>query len=421
MSRKRTLWHLFDFSTTTHEGSDTEAPALTPFHWRLGTHERSNLSPPLRRLSMDHRLTRRTLLKTGAAAIAVPLLPLPTQAQERRFQPQVGPWRSFELTMTINVPEAKGTTRLWLPVPDVDTEYQKAADHSWTGNAVTARLVSDKARGVRMLYAEFPASESAPTLQLTSRVQTRSRAVDWSRPGSVNEDPALLKASVAPTELLPVDGLVHKTALEATRGASTDVDKARALYQWVVNNAHREPKTRGCGVGDIKAMLESGNLGGKCADLNAIFVGMCRSVGIPARDIYGLRLAPSAFGYRELGANSANLKGAQHCRAEAFLRGHGWVAMDPADALKVMRQEMPDWIKDPAHPIAAPVVKGLFGSWEGNWVAYNTAHDITLPGVSGKSTLPFLMYPQGENANGRFDELAPDNFRYTIAAREITA
>ena len=78
---------------------------------------------------------------------------------------------------------------------------------------------------------------------------------------------------------------------------------------------------RGCGIGDIKAMLETGNLGGKCADLNAIFVGLCRSVGVPARDIYGLRLAPSAFGYRELGANPANLKGAQHCRAEAYLQG----------------------------------------------------------------------------------------------------
>ena len=31
------------------------------------------------------------------------------------------------------------------------------------------------------------------------------------------------------------------------------------------------------------------------------------------------------------------------------------------------------------------------------------------------------MYPQGENAEGRFDDLAPDAFRYTIAATEIKA
>jgi hypothetical protein len=53
-------------------------------------------------------------------------------------------------------------------------------------------------------------------------------------------------------------------------------------------------------------------------------------------------------------------------------------------------------------------------------VAYNTGHDITLPGSASKTTLPFLMYPNGENASGRFDELAPDNFKYAISAREIT-
>ena len=54
-------------------------------------------------------------------------------------------------------------------------------------------------------------------------------------------------------------------------------------------------------------MLETGNLGGKCADLNALFAGLCRSVGVPARDYYGLRVAPSAFGYRELGGNPSDL------------------------------------------------------------------------------------------------------------------
>ena len=103
------------------------------------------------------------------------------------------------------------------------------------------------------------------------------------------------------------------------------------------------------------------------------------------------------------------------------MRGHGWVAMDPADVLKVMRQETSDWIKDVKHPVASPVNAALFGSWEGNWVAYNTGHDIALPGSASKSTLPFLMYPNGENANGRFDELTADNFKYAISAREITA
>ncbi|WP_342620788.1 transglutaminase-like domain-containing protein [Rhodoferax sp. GW822-FHT02A01] len=366
-------------------------------------------------------LTRRRMLQAGCAAIATPTILERAFAAERRFEPQVQGWRTFEVTTNVQVADAKGVTRIWLPVPDLDNDFQRAGLNSWSGNATSARLVSDARTGTRMLYAEFAADVAAPTLSLTSTVQTRNRAIDWSHKVAAHEDPAVLRANLAATELLPIDGVVLETAKKAIQGAGSDVEKVRAIYQWVVDNAYREPSTRGCGVGDIKAMLESGNLGGKCADLNAIFVGLCRAVGVPARDIYGLRVAPSAFGYKELGGNSASLKGAQHCRAEVFLKEYGWVAMDPADVLKVMRQETPEWIKDVSNPVSAPVAKGLFGGWEGNWVGWNTAHDLKLPNYSRPQTLPFLMYPQGENGNGRFDELAPDSFRYTISAKELSA
>ncbi|MET0519093.1 MAG: transglutaminase family protein [Burkholderiaceae bacterium] len=385
---------------------------------------------------MNKKLSRRQLLQAGSTLAGAPLLSglaglsaaSGARAQSvaaapavRRFEPQLGPWRSFELTLSVAVADAQGQTRLWLPLPDIESDYQSSLGHDWQGNASETRIVADPVQGVRMLYAEFPAGEKAPVLRVTSRVRTRNRAEDW-KAAAVHEDPAVLKFNLQATELVPVDGIVRKTALQATQGAGgSDVEKTRAIYQWLVANAHREPTVRGCGSGDVRTMLETGNLGGKCADLNAIFVGMCRSVGVPARDVYGVRVAPSAFGYRELGANPASLKGAQHCRAEVFLKQYGWVAMDPADVLKVMRQETPEWIKDPANPLVAPVNKALFGSWEGNWVGYNTAHDILLPGSRGKASLPFLMYPQGENASGRFDELAPDSFKYTISAKEIVA
>jgi hypothetical protein len=60
----------------------------------------------------------------------------------------------------------------------------------------------------------------------------------------------------------------------------------------------------------------------------------------------------------------------------------------------------------------------LWGGWEGNWLAYNTAHDVRLPG-SSKAPVPFLMYPQAENAQGRLDSLDPDNFKYRITAKEL--
>jgi hypothetical protein len=61
----------------------------------------------------------------------------------------------------------------------------------------------------------------------------------------------------------------------------------------------------------------------------------------------------------------------------------------------------------------------LFGSWEMNWVAYNFAHDVSLPGSTG-APVGFLMYPQAETAEGRrLDSLDPDSFKYAITAREI--
>jgi hypothetical protein len=138
--------------------------------------------------------------------------------------------------------------------------------------------------------------------------------------------------------------------------------------------------------GDIAAMLETGNLGGKCGDINALFVGLCRSAGVPARDVYGIRLVPSAFGYKELSGNPANLARAQHCRAEVFLAKYGWVAMDPADVGKVMRLETPEWLKTTEHPVVAPVNRALFGGWEGNWRP-SIRHDVVLPARKARSSV----------------------------------
>ena len=365
---------------------------------------------------------RRAFLKTAAAASALAALPTITRAQSgtgsaRQFAPETGTWRTFEVTTRVDIQNAQGATRLWLPVPSVNTDWQKSLLSSYSSNG-TARIADEKLDGTRMLFVEFADGQNLPYAELTSRVQTQNRKVDWKVRNSAILDAAAVQYWTAPTDLLPTDGVVRETALDAIQGAKSDVEKVHQLYQWIVTNTHREPKVLGCGEGDIKTMLETGNLGGKCADLNGLFVGLCRAVGIPARDVYGLRVATSAFGYKELGGNPANLKGAQHCRSEVFLKGHGWVAMDPADVAKVMRQETAEWIKSPDNAIVAPVNKALFGGWEGNWIAYNMAHDLQLPNAQGPQ-LGFLMYPIAENDAGRLNSYAPDDFKYQISAREI--
>lgn len=364
---------------------------------------------------------RRSLLKGGAAVGALSLAPAFVRAQstpERRFAPQPGTWRTFDITTRVELADPVGASRIWLPVPSIDSDWQRSLGSSFTGNG-SARMASDGAEGARMVFAEFAAGVK-PVIEVSSRVQTRNRADLADGHSAAREDAATLRHFTRATHLLPTDGIVRQTALAATQGAKTDIDKARAIYHWVVGNAWREPKVRGCGEGDIKTMLETGNLGGKCADINALFVGLCRSVGLPARDVYGIRLVPSAFGYKELSGNPASLKGAQHCRAEVYLQAHGWVAMDPADVAKVMRLETPEWLKRTDHPVVAPVYKHLFGGWEGNWLGWNTAHDLQLPGAK-EGVLNFLMYPVAETDEGRVDSYSPDAFKYTITAREIKA
>lgn len=370
--------------------------------------------------------SRRKFLTHSALAIASSAFPAINFAQTsataapaaRTFSPVPGAWRTFEVTTRVDIAKPQGSTRVWLPLPSVNSEWQQSLESSYASNG-TARIEDDDHYGARMLYVEFAENHAHPFVELTSRVQTRSRAQNWQHKLAASDSAADLQYWTQATSLLPLDGIVRTTAQAATQGARTDVEKAQKLYDWVVANTHREPTVRGCGEGDIKTMLETHNLGGKCADLNALFVGLCRAVGLPARDVYGLRLAPSAFGYKELGGNNmASLKGAQHCRAEVYLKGYGWVGMDPADVAKVMRQETAEWIKTPRNPLVAPVNQALFGGWEGNWMAYNTAHDVNLPHATGPR-LGFFMYPTAENATGRLDSYAPDDFRYQISAKEI--
>jgi transglutaminase-like putative cysteine protease len=371
---------------------------------------------------MQHLLSRRDLVKSASAALVAGAFPsLHAQEAARRFEPRLAGWRTFDVVTTVSLRDARGESLVWVPVPSLDTPWQRTADVSWSSNAGDVRLAADGRTGAKVLVARFDAGSAEPKLVLTSRVETQNRAVDWKQPAAgPAADPADLRHWLAPSELITVDGIVRKVATQVVLGARTDREKVQRIYDWVIVSTYREPKVRGCGVGDIKTMLETGNLSGKCADINALFVGLCRAAGVPARDIYGVRLVPSEFGYRELGANPASLKGAQHCRAEVYLKAHGWVAMDPADVTKVMRQETPEWIKDAGHPLVSPVRKALFGSWEGNWMGYNSASDVTLPGAK-QGKLGFFMYPQAETGGSARDPYEPDSFSYQITAREIKA
>jgi transglutaminase-like putative cysteine protease len=327
-----------------------------------------------------------------------------------------GTWRTFEITTRIEILKPSGPTRVWVPTALlVDTPYQRPLGNSFTAPGGVVTLVESKPDGLGIVSAEFP-DGTPPVVTQTSRVSTRDVAVDLAAPAGSNADRATLAHFLRPTKLIPTDGIVRRTATSITRGTKTDLEKARAIYEWIVDNTFRDPTTRGCGVGDIRFMLESQNLGGKCADLNALYVGLARAAGLPARDVYGIRAAPSDLGYKSLGASSDNVTKAQHCRAEVYLNGHGWVPVDPADVRKVALEEPPG-NRPTSDDMVIKARARLFGSWEMNWVAFNFAHDVALPGAR-HAPVGYLMYPQAETAEGLLDSLDPDTFKYEITSRK---
>ncbi|HEX3864254.1 MAG TPA: transglutaminase family protein [Stellaceae bacterium] len=349
-------------------------------------------------------MQRRNFFKSVAAAGAVAgVMP----GWLRQAHAAAAGWRQFEITYRIALKDGKVPARLWVPVPQDALDYQRVVNLSWR-SPVAAFVLWEKASRAPIVSAAWLEPSAPRDIEVTARVATRDRS------GFCLEDaaPDELAEYLRPTASSPTDGIVLAKAREIVGARTAPLDKARAIYDWVVDNTFRKAETRGCGLGNIAFMLETGDLGGKCADINSLFVGLARAAGLPARDFFGVRVADSKI-MKSLG-KSGDITKAQHCRAEVFIDGKGWLPVDPADVRKVVLEEQV--------AVDSDKVKGLrerlFGSWEMNWVGFNYARDFTLP-EQKTGPIGFLMYPYAETADGSEDSLDPAAFAYTISAKEI--
>lgn len=292
-------------------------------------------------------------------------------------------------------------------MPLAKTSYQELVDTSWEGSLVKAGILRDRVYNSQVFYAN---NEKSDTLEFavthTVRLRDRSQAEQGS--------PEDVQTYLQPTDHVQIDGIVKETAQKIIKSTSDDDQKAQAIYDWIVENTTRNPKIEGCGLGDVKSTLTMGNLSGKCADLNSLFVGLCRSVGVPAREFFGLRVLPSKLS--KATGKSGDVSKGQHCRAEYYSKQRGWVPVDPADVRKIILEEE----LAPGNPRIREIAGKLFGSWEMNWVAYNSARDFELPSAGKGKKLNYLMYPQLVANSVERDGVNPDLFKYQITAREIS-
>ena len=322
-------------------------------------------------------------------------------------------WQSYSIHSTIELNNTNGKVRLWMPLAQYkDTLWQRSLGHNWQGNFETAGIYRDPVAEMEVFYADWPEGTSHLKLQMTSQVATQNRHFDITRRGAMAERTEVLRRCLQSTELAPNDGIVRSTAERVIGRIKDPVAQGKAIYEWVVENTSYDPSLKS--IGNIYAgqLPENGSFVGRSADIALLFVALCRSIGIPARPVFGLRIDSSRL-FSSLGTNG-NLSEAQQCRAEFYTPGYGWIPVNPSDVRKAIRDENLG-LDDSKLSV---LKKLLFGFWEMNWISFNAAQDVSLRGSTGK-TIPFLAYPHVEIDGARFNSRDTARFNYRITASRI--
>lgn len=299
---------------------------------------------------------------------------------------------SYEIDMS-EVAEGKAV-RVWLPIPS-DGEEQTISDVKMD----LGELQGD-ALGNRMLYAEWGTDVKPEERKLTASFHVvRKEAL---RPELVEsgEPDDSLKEYLGETEMVKTGGVVKEQADEIVKGETTYLGKTRAIYDWIIENMNRDEAVLGCGQGDVCTLLDT--KAGKCTDINSVFVALCRAAGIPAREMFGIRI------------NADDITGNQHCWAQFYLPGTGWVYADPADVLKAVLKNQ--WEKDSAE--TKELQEYYWGNVDEKRVELSQGRDLILAPAQEGAALNDFGYPYAEVDGEPVDFYVPQKFKYSIHFRE---
>lgn len=311
--------------------------------------------------------------------------------------------RLVEVTMTfnLNAPEMAKNVRLWIPYP-ISDENQSITDITVKGNHSRSGVYSEGRNGNHILYAEWNGPAGERSLNFTFKVDRKEVIKKDFTGKELTFSKEEFRNFLGPAKMLPLNGKVKEYAMKITKGKKTNLAKARAIYDWIVDNMHRDPDVKGCGLGEVDRLLET--KGGKCADISSVFVALARASGVPAREVFGIRIPKGKDG---------DMTKAQHCWAEFYLPGYGWVVVDPADVRKAILEQKLTLEQ------AGPLREYFFGAVDENRIAVGTGRDIILNPPQKGEPLNYFMYPYAE-ADGKplNEDLYGFNIGYKISFRE---
>ena len=311
--------------------------------------------------------------------------------------------------------------KLWNPLP-FNSDYQKVKFLKFSGNYDDYNINSNNPYDARVLYASWNKSDKKKTLHVEMEIETTPREVSLKLIKKASKQklplPSDVKFYLKPTEHIPTDGKIKEIALKLTKNIDDTFQKVQAIYDWVTKTTFRDPKVIGCGVGNAGKMVESGYFGGKCTDISSLFVALLRAAGIPSREVFGIRLGLSHFS-KALGKADkngfANISTWQHCRAEYYIAGIGWIPSDPADITKLELVEKLKYDDKKVKELRARYIH----SWEMNWVGFNHARDFVLFPKPEQFPLNMLGYPYAEVDGDVLNYYSPRAFEYKITSQEV--
>lgn len=303
-------------------------------------------------------------------------------------------------TIDVNAPAESRNVKLWFPYPTSDLD-QTIRDLRFQGNYSNFSLAHEPRSGALYLYTEWNGPMKRRTLTVTFHARAKerkaSRLAENGEPVPVEARRYLQSDFWNPSDNRKVAALSRRIAA----GRNGILAKARAVYDWVVENTRRDPDVPGCGLGIVERTLASRS--GKCADISSVYVTLARAAGVPAREVFGLRLGRPG---------ETDITDGHHCWAEFYLPGAGWIPVDPADVRKIMLQRNLDLAA------AKSYRDYYFGAVDQYRITLQRGGRGLAFSEGNVEKVNYFMYPYAE-ADGRpLDYCRPDIFRYAIRFQE---
>ena len=210
----------------------------------------------------------------------------------------------FDFLYQATLPKITDTARMWLPLPATD-QFQTVEVKSIDAPG-KQRVLRDREYGNQILLLELGPADSEKHVQISYNVQRREKA-------AYTDHPASTEKFLYADRLVPITDEFRTIAQEVVKGKQTDIMRARALYDHVIDRMRYIKHGPGWGKGD--AVYACDVRTGNCTDFHSYFIALARAVGIPARFAIGAAI-PSE-------RDDGGVDG-YHCWAEFYADGKWW-------------------------------------------------------------------------------------------------